>query len=93
LLLLMLAAMPGGYRFGRWYGSHVHASVRRVERALRQRAPTEVVLDRACPSLYPDREVVYATFKLLKEASVEPFGAFRDDRLAVGPEAAVPVRR
>jgi hypothetical protein len=89
----MLAAMPGGYRFGRWYGSYVHASVRRVERALRQHAPTETVLDRACPSLYPDRNVIDASFKQLKEAGLEPFVGFRDDRLAKAPEAAVPIRR
>jgi hypothetical protein len=93
LLALIILALPGGYRYGRFLSSYVHLSVLPVERGLRDHVPTAVLLDRACPGIYPDREGAHGYFKMLKAAKVGAFSELPDDRVATGPEAVIPVRR
>jgi hypothetical protein len=88
LLALIILALPGGYRYGVWYGSYVHRCVRRVESSLRDHVPTPILLDRTCPAIFPDREIAHGYFKILKAARMGAFTELRDDRAATRPGSA-----
>lgn len=88
MLALICLAYPGGARFARHYGAMMHSSERRVERGLIDHVPTAVLLGRACPALFPDREIAYGYLKMLKEARMGAFSEFRDDRVAAAPAPA-----
>jgi hypothetical protein len=93
LCALMCLAYPACNHFGREYGLFVRNAELRVERCLRGRVPTTVVMGRACPSLYPDAGVILRSFKMLKAAGVGAFAEFEVERVATTPEAADAVRR
>jgi hypothetical protein len=88
LLAVIILASRGAYRYGHWFGSYICASVERVERGLRDREPMTVLLDRACPAIFPDREAARGYFNALKEAEVGPFAGLRDDQVAIKPGPA-----
>ncbi len=93
LCAMIVLALPGSYRFGRWYGAYVHKAVRRVERSVMDREADSVILDRMCPAVYPHRESAGIYLKLLEEARFGPFAELQSRRVATVPERAGPVIR
>jgi hypothetical protein len=93
LLILMCLAFPNGRRFSREYGTFVRNVERRVERRLRDHAPTPVLMKLVYPDFHSDRDLIRDSFKMLKAARVGAFTEYEDDRVATTPEAAGAVRR
>ena len=94
LLAMICLALPHGYRYARGYGLPVFAAGVRVEGALKNHMPTDVLLSRACPALFPDPVVTLERFRMLKTARIGAFVHFQEeDQLATAPDAARPTRR
>jgi hypothetical protein len=88
LLALVCLTYPDGMRWARDYGERVHSAERRVERALRDHLPIPILLDRACPAIFPcGRELAYSCFKMLKAARVGAFAEMEDERVGTAPRA------
>ena len=87
LATMISLTIPGGLHFSRDLGSYVRHVELRVERCLLARGSTEVLMERACPSLInTDRKFVYDLFKLLKGARVGAFAKFEEHQVASTPE-------
>jgi hypothetical protein len=93
LVLLICLAIPNGRRFSQGYGTFVRDVERRVERRLRDHAPTSAVLKLVHPDFQSDRQLIRSAFLMLKAARVGAFAEFEDDRVAVTPGADGAVRR
>lgn len=93
LLLLMCLAIPNGRRFSRQYGQFVRDVERRVERRLKDHAPTATVMKLVYPDFHSDRELIRSSFKLLKAAGVGAFSEYDENRVATVPNPAGAVRR
>jgi MFS family permease len=93
LIVLMGLSIPNGRRFSHRYGTFVRDVDRRVERRLKDHAPTSSILKLVWPHFHSDRDLIVNSFKMLKAARVGAFAGFEDDRVATTPEAADTVRR
>ncbi len=60
---------------------------RSVERGLKAADHRSVLMRRACPGLFPDPEIAYKCFKMLKDARVGNFTYLVDDPVAADPAA------
>jgi hypothetical protein len=92
LLALVCLAIPANIKFALRFGEDRLSVYRSVERGLKARAHRSVLMRRACPALFPDPEIAYKCFKMLKDARVGNFKYFVDDRVATGPEAPTVIR-
>ncbi len=91
LLALVCLAMPANIKFGLRFGEDRLSVYRSVERSLKARAHRSVLMRKACPALFPDPEIAYKCFKMLKDARVGDFANLVDDRVVDDPEAPTAV--
>jgi hypothetical protein len=87
LLALVCLAVPANTEFGLRVGDHQRSVYLLVERGLRARLPASQLMGQACPALFPDPNLAYECFKMLKAARIGKFKYFVDDRVASAPEA------
>ena len=85
LLALVVSTIPANHHFSRVYGHPIRQAARRVEWGLKSHAPAAILLDRACPTLFPDRAYALDRFKMLKTAGFGEFAAFDADGVAIAP--------
>jgi hypothetical protein len=93
LMVLICASLPETYRTSRTYGWSVRIAQQRVERGLRLRVPTEQLMTRACPAIFPEPKLARTCFKMLKQARMGAFADYEEDRVASSPGAAITIRR
>jgi hypothetical protein len=93
LLVLFGLTVPGNTNYGLQIGERLRAAERRVERNLMAKLPASELIGRACPVLYPDPDIMYEQFKVLKAARFGRFTDLIDDRVAVVPESTAGIRR
>ena len=93
LLLLFAFTVPGNTIYGLRIGERVRATERRVERNLMAKVPASQLIRQACPVLYPDPDIMYEQFNVLKSARFGRFTDFKDDRIAAWADDTQPVRR
>jgi hypothetical protein len=91
LLALVCLAMPANIKFGLRFGEDRLSAYRSVERSLKARAHRSVLMRKACPALFPDPEIAYKCFKMLKDARVGDFANLVDDRVVDDPETPTAV--
>jgi hypothetical protein len=87
LLALVCLAIAANIKFALRFGEDRLSVYRSVERGLKARVPSSVLLRRACPALFPDPEIAYKCFKMLKDARVGNFTYLVDDPVAANPDA------
>jgi hypothetical protein len=92
LLALILGALPANFRFGLEYGNARRSVYARLERGMKAHSSISAVVKRAWPYLYPTKEVIEVSFKMLKEAHVGRFGDLVDDSLAAAPNPSKAIR-
>ena len=68
------------------------ATSARIERGLINRVSTERLIDFASPALFPNRALVYESFKMLKKARVGKFRYMVDDGLAAKGDGSRMIR-
>jgi hypothetical protein len=91
LLTLVILAIPANIRFGVSLGEGRRMAYIGIERGLKAHLHVSMLVKKACPTLYPEPNVVLESFKMLKDAQV---GSFKnlDDRVAAAPDAASAIR-
>jgi hypothetical protein len=92
LLSLIVAALPANFRFGLEYGNARRTVYTRLERGMKAHSSISAVVKKAWPYLYPNKEVIEVSFKMLKEAHVGRFGDLVDDSLAAAPNPSRAIR-
>jgi hypothetical protein len=93
LLTLICATLPNTYHFSLSYGRTMRVDQYRVERGLKDHAPTAEIVRLACPSLYPDPQFAKACLHMLKQARVGAFADYEEDRVASSPAATGAIQR
>jgi hypothetical protein len=84
LLVLICATLPDAHQFSRGYGWSVGVAERRVEICLQAHEST-AVLRRRCAAIYPNWQVAFAHFRMLKSARVGAFAELDMDRITAAP--------
>jgi hypothetical protein len=92
LLAAVCLAIPFQVRIARDLAEQRRLFYQRLERQMEAGMPGSQVVARACPMLYPDPELTYQCFRMLKQARVGRFTYFVDDRLATVPGSGVITR-
>ncbi len=92
-LLVFALGVPGNTIYGIRLGERIRLAERRVERNLITKVPASLLIGRACPVLYPDPDIMYEQFKILKAARFGRFSDFVDDRMADRVDESTTIRR
>jgi hypothetical protein len=92
LLALIVAALPANFRFGLDYGNARRTVYTRLERGMKAHSSISAVVKKAWPYLYPSKEIIEVSFKMLKDAHVGRFGDLVDDSLAAAQNPSKPMR-
>jgi hypothetical protein len=86
LLALVCLAIPANIKFGLRFGEDRLYVIRSVERGLSAHAHISALMRKVCPALFPDPEIAYECFKMLKAARIGNFANLVDDRVAAQPQ-------
>jgi hypothetical protein len=93
LLALLVLTLPHNYRYATEYGRRVLIAEKRVERALKEHKPTAVLLKHAFPTLFPDRQYLHDSFRIMRAARMGLFADLEDDRVTTAADPGGAVRR
>jgi hypothetical protein len=88
LFVVVILTVPTNIKHGLSVGESRRVVYTRLERDMNAHSTLSAVVKNAWPDLYPSKEFIEVSFKMLKEAQVGRFGDLVDDRLANAPNGS-----
>ena len=92
LFVVVILTVPTNIKHGLSVGESRRVVYTRLERDMNAHSTLSAVVKNAWPDLYPSKEFIEVSFKMLKEAQVGHFGDLVDDRLAAAQNPSKPIR-